>query len=143
MSSDRGASNLELTRSSSGSQKRITEMQFDLLISHFKNPKTIALVKENIGRISDGSSSHSADALNLGLNKAFELKRRNCVSLRCPHGSCSWHTNHPSYSSVGSNILCQNCVDQGRGRRYLECTGCECNRTNALTSCQKCRKMFL
>ncbi|KAF9646805.1 hypothetical protein BDM02DRAFT_3118097, partial [Thelephora ganbajun] len=39
-------------------QERIMEMQCELLTSKFRDPKTIGLVKENIGRISDGSSSH-------------------------------------------------------------------------------------
>jgi len=141
VSSDRGVGNLELT--CSPSQRRITEIQFDLLISHFKNPNAISLVKENIGRISDGSSPHSADALKLGLKKAFGLKRQNCVPLRCSHGGCPWYTNHPSYSSVGSNILCQSCIDRGWGNRYLQCAGCGYSRTNNVTSCQSCRKMFL
>lgn len=54
------------------SQKEILEMQCDVLVPDLKSPKTITLVKENIRRISDGSSSHCASALNLVLEKAFE-----------------------------------------------------------------------
>ena len=62
-------------------------MQCELLISDLKDPKTILLVKENIGRISGGSSSRSASALEFGLKKAFEFKKQirqpPGVQLRC------------------------------------------------------------
>ena len=68
-------------------------MQFDLLISNPKNPKTIVLVKENIGHISDGSLSHCAGSLKLGLEKAFDLKKQKRqppgVKLRCSDYRCS------------------------------------------------------
>jgi hypothetical protein len=73
-SSDRVINRRELT--SSFSQKEIMEAQCDLLVSSFKDHKTIALVKENIRHISSGSSSHRAGALQLGLEKAFELKKK-------------------------------------------------------------------
>ena len=50
------------------------EMQCDFLVKNMKDPKTIALVKENIRRISDGSSSHCAGALGLILEKAFPTR---------------------------------------------------------------------
>jgi hypothetical protein len=62
------------------SQRGIMEMQCELLTSDFKEEKTIALVKDNIRGISDGSSSHCAGALQLGLEKAFELKKKRQVS---------------------------------------------------------------
>ncbi|KAF9643565.1 hypothetical protein BDM02DRAFT_3132344 [Thelephora ganbajun] len=64
-----------LSRITAG-QEKITEMQCELLVSSFKGPRAVALVKENIGRISDGSSSQCGNALKLGLKKAFELKRK-------------------------------------------------------------------
>ena len=128
----------------SSSQKRIMEMQCDLLVSNFKDLKTIALVKENIGNVSDGSSSHSADALKLGLKMAFELKRQNCARLRCSHGNCPWYNSHPSYSTVGPTIHCQSCIDRGWGNRYLQCVSCGYQRTGtSYSSCQSCRKMFI
>ncbi|KAF9642138.1 hypothetical protein BDM02DRAFT_3264568 [Thelephora ganbajun] len=57
-------------------QGNIMEMQCELLISNFKDPKTIALVKENIGHISNGSSYYRSSALKLVLKKAFELKKK-------------------------------------------------------------------
>ena len=126
------------------SQERTTETQCDVLIPYFKNPNAIALVKENFGRISDGSSSHSADALKVGLKKAFELKRQNYARLRCDQVGCPWYTNHPSFSSVVSNVLCQSCTDQGWGSYYLHCTGCGYHRTGSgYSSCQSCGKTFL
>jgi len=119
------------------------EMQCDLLVSNSKDPKTMALVKENIGRISDGSSPHCAGALKLGLRKVYELKRKQFVLLRCSASGCAWHTNHISSSTAGSNTLCQNCLDHGWGNRYLQCVGCGYNRTSACASCQSCKKRFL
>ena len=124
------------------SQGKIMEMECELLISNFKDPKTIELVKKNIGRISDGSSPHCAGALKLGLKKAFE--RKWGVLLRCSHGNCPWHRNYVSYSSVqGSNAYCQNCRSSGRGNRYLQCVGCGHNRNSTYSSCQSCAKMFM
>jgi len=67
--------NLELTCSLS--QEKLMEMQCELMVSKFRGPETIALVKEKIGHSSDGSSSYCAGALKLGLKEAFELKKRN------------------------------------------------------------------
>lgn len=47
------------------------EMECELLISDFRNPKTAGLVNEKIGHDSDESSSHSANALK----KAFNLMK--------------------------------------------------------------------
>jgi len=129
-------------------QGKIMEMQCALLMSNFQDPKTIALVKENIGHISDGSSSYCAGALKLGLKKAFELKKQKRqppgVLLRCPYSPCAWYTNPVSYSSVGpSNAYCRNCHNSGWGTRYLQCAGCGHNRTSHYTSCQSCGKNFL
>ena len=119
------------------------EMECDLLVSNFNNLKTVERMKENIRRISEGSSSHSAGALKLGLEKAFDL-RRNGAWLRCPYTACAWYTNYVSHSAIGQNALCQNCCDNGWGKRYLQCSGCGNNRTsNKLKSCQSCKKNFL
>ena len=126
----------------SSSHKDIQEMQFDLLISNSKNPKTIALVKENIGHISDGSLSHCAESLKLGLKKAFDLKKQNKqppgVKLRCSSSYCSLYTNHVSisYLNVRQNSRCPNCSN------WMQCVGCGYNRTTNYPSCQSCRKNF-
>ena len=52
------------------------DMQCDLLTSDFNEEGTIALVKEKIRDISDGSFSHRAGALQLGFEKAFEFKKK-------------------------------------------------------------------
>jgi len=120
--------------------KDIQEMQFDLLNSNPKNPKTIALMKENIGHISDGSLSHCAESLKFGLNKAFDLKKLKKyppgVKLRCSNGSCSWYSNHVSYLTL-RDYYCQSC------RNWMQCAGCGYNRTSNYTSCQSCRKNFI
>ena len=114
-------------------------MECDLLISNFKNPKTVALMQESIGHISDGSSSHCASALKLGFKKAFELKKRESgVLLRCSNYNCGWYSNPVPYSSVGSNIYCPQC----RRNRYMQCVGCGYQRTSNYVSCQSCGKKF-
>ena len=119
------------------------EMECGLLISKFKGPNTIALVKENIGRISDGSSSYCAGALKLGLKKAFELKRQQRgVLLRCTRNGCTRNTTPASYSSAGSEIYCQECRN-GCGNYYMQCTGCSNTRTSNYASCQSCGKKFM
>ena len=122
------------------------EMECDLLVSNFRDPKTIALVKDNIERVSDGSLSHCADSLKLGLKKAFDLKKQKRqppgVKLRCNYSSCTWYNNYVSYSSVGSNVYCTMCSRNGWGNRYFQCTSCWQNRTSNYTSCQYCGKRF-
>jgi len=134
--SNRDANGRRLT--CSFSHKEIMEMQCELLVSNFKDPKTIGLVKDNIGRISDGSSSHCAGALKLGMKKAFEKKRG--VKLRCNNCDHIWNNSSGSYSSIGSRVYCQNCG----GKRYLRCVGCGSDRTsNYSESCQGCGKRFM
>ena len=124
------------------SQGKIMEMECEVLISNFKDPKTIALVKETVGQISDGSSSHRASALKLVLKKGFELKKQkrqpSVVFLRCVLSGCGWHAINVPYKSVGSNIYCLCC----RRNNYMQCTGCSHARTSTYTSCQNCGKTF-
>ena len=126
------------------SQEKIMEMQCELLVSNFKDPKTIAHMKENIKRISDGSSSHSIRALKLGFKKALDLKRKsgNGVLLRCLYSGCTRYTNHISYSTVGHSIYCSLCLVRGWSH-HLQCVGCGSNRTGAYGACQNCGKKFL
>ena len=139
VSSSCGINDFNLTCSSS--HEEIQEMEFELLISNAKNPKTIALVKENIGHISDGSLSHCTGSLKLGLKKAFDLKKQKRqppgVKLRCYNSNCSWHRNHVSLSNVQSNCRCSNC------NNWMQCVGCGYNRTSNYTSCQNCAKRFI
>ena len=122
----------------------MAEMQCGLLVSDFQDPKTIALAKENIRRISDGSSPHCGNALKLGLKKAFELKKKKKqpagVLLRCSNSSCTWRSSPVLYSSVGSNTYCPNC--NYSGSYYLECVSCGYQRTSSYTSCQSCGQKF-
>ena len=118
-------------------------MECELLVSSFKDPKTIMLVKENIRDSSDGSSSHRAGALKLGLRKTLELKKQKKqppgVLLRCPNHHCGWHDNPVPYSSVGSEIYCPNCGDG----YYMQCVECGYERDSDYTSCQDCGKSFI
>lgn len=129
------------------SQEKVTEMQWDLLITNFKDPKMIALVKEIVGQISSGSSSHCAGTLKLGLKKAFELKKKKKwsrgVLLRCPYSSCLRRSLHISASSTGANgFCCQLCLSRGLGSRFLQCAGCGYDRTGNYRSCQRCGERF-
>ncbi|KAF9645692.1 hypothetical protein BDM02DRAFT_471820 [Thelephora ganbajun] len=137
-------------------QEKIMEMQCELLISNFKGPKTVALMKENIGRISDGSSSHCGGALKRGLKKAFGLKEKKRQSsdesgsktvdktqdlagvlLRCCNCNCRWHKNPVPCSYVVSITHCQICMC------YIICAGCGHQRTSNCASCQSCGKTFI
>ena len=124
------------------SQGKIMEMECEVLISNFKDPKTIALVKESVGQISDGSSSHRASALKLVLKKGFELKKQkrqpSVVFLRCVWSGCGWHPLNISQANLGSSIYCLCC----RSNNYMQCTGCSYARTSTYTSCQNCGKTF-
>lgn len=122
------------------SQEKIIEVQCDLLISNFRDPKTITLLKENIGHIFDGSLSHCVDTLTLGLRKALDLKKQRIgVKLRCSWAGCSLNSDPVLYSSVGSNIYCPRCNDGER----LKCANCGWNRTDDYTLCRGCGKWFV
>jgi len=123
------------------------EMECDLLVSNFKVPETVARMKENIGHISNGSSSFCASALKLGFQKAFELKKQKRqppgVLLRCSRGGCARYTTPVSYSTVGSSLYCTNC-QYNYGNYYMQCVGCSHQRTHgSYTSCQSCGKRFV
>ena len=125
------------------SHEKIMEMECELLISSFRHPKTIALVKENIGRISDGSSSHCAGALKLGLKKAAEFKKQQKrppgVQLRCKNYLCGGHSGPIPYSSVGVRTYCPRC----KNCYYMQCFGCGYDRKSSYASCQNCGKNFV
>ena len=119
------------------------EMESVLFIQNLKSPELITLVSQNIGRVSDGSSSHCAGALKLGLKKGIELKKQNKgVMLRCNLSICRWHNTNLPYSAVGSAVFCPTCVNV-RGNYYMRCTGCERTRGGSYSSCQYCAKRFV
>ena len=133
---NRGVNYRQLT--CSFSHKEIMEMQYDLLISNLKNEKTIALVKENIRRISDGSSSHCAGAPNLVLEMAVRSKKETKgVKLRCGHPRCTWGTNPVPYLYVGGSVYCCH------SGWYLQCIGCGSSRNGNYSSCQGCGIKFI
>jgi len=123
-------------------QEKIKEIECGLLVSNFRDPKTVGLVKENIGRSSDGSSSHRAGALKLGLRKAFELKKQKKQSpgvlLRCGNHQCVRHNDPTPYLFVGSDLYCSQC-----GSHYMRCVGWGYARTGAHASCHGCGKNFI
>ena len=118
----------------------IMDMQCDLLVSSFDNPKTTTLMEEKIGRISDGSSPHCAGALKLGFKKAFDTKKQDTgVLLRCSNNSCELSKTPVSYSSVLSSIYCTHC---GWFSSSMLCTGCGHVRASNCASCQGCGNKF-
>lgn len=124
------------------SRKKFMDTECELFIPALKDPKFIRLVDENIERIPNGSSSHFAGVLKLGLRKTVELKKWRAssgVMLRCSSIGCPWHTNYVLSSSVGSNAHCSRC-----GRKSLYCSGCrwEVKATND-SSCFNCRERFM
>lgn len=110
-------------------------MQCGLLVLNFKSPKTVALVKEKIGHISDGSLSHRADSLKLGLKMAF--RRKDGIMLQCYSRSCLLYNNHVSRFSVRSNYSCSNCGS------LMECVGCRADWTDGNSSCRRCGKNII
>ena len=122
-------------------------MEWDLLISNFEGPKTIALVRENVERNSSVSSSHYVGTLKVGLKKAFELKRKNRqppgVMLRCPIRACPRYDDHFPYAIVGRGLICGMCLSQNRSSSYLQCVGCGYTRHGVHATCEGCRKDFL
>lgn len=128
------------------SHEKIVEMECELLISKFNDPSTIALVKEKLGHIADGTSPHCAGSLKLGLKKAFELKKQKRqppgVLLRCTRAGCVRHTTPVPYSAVGTSIYCTNC-QRNYGSYYMQCTNCSSTRTNGdYAFCRSCGKKF-
>ena len=118
-------------------------MHCDCLISNFKDPKTIALVKENIRHIPEGSLSHTAGALNLVFKKTFELKKKKRqppgVKLRCSNILCTRYANLVSYSCVGSTLYC-TCCSNGY---WMQCAGCGVYRSGVYSLCSGCGKIFV
>ena len=138
VTSNCGACRLELMHLFS--HREFMETQCDLLISNFKNPKTIALVKENIQHISDGSSSHRASALNLVLEKAVQLKKQSRgAKLRCTYSGCEWNTNPASHSAVGASHY-----HARLGYSTMVCSGCGYSRiSDSSLSCEGCGRRFI
>ena len=115
-------------------------MECDLLVSKFKGLETATLMKESIRQISGGSSSHGAGALQLGLEKAMERKKRlpPATRLRCSSRKCASYNDHIPYSSIGTDdCRCRACSD------YLGCASCGYEWTGARTSCRRCEKRFI
>ena len=127
------------------------EMQWDLLIPNLKEPERLALVKENVGLISSGTSPCCAGTLKLGLKKAFELKKKEreppCppgAKLRCSNPWCSSYHNHLSYSSITQPThFCQMYLNGPQSNYWFQCVGCAYARTGDYSSCRGCGKKFI
>jgi len=114
------------------SHNEIQEMQCELLTLDFRNPKTVALVKENIENISDGSLPHRVDSLKLALKKAFRY--RDGIKLQCYNGRCSRRYTPLSRSSVPRlDNRCSGCGGK------MGCVGCRAD-WHGDPSCRGCGK---
>ena len=130
------------------SQEKITGTQWDLLIPNLKDPERFALVKENVGLISSGSSPRSAGTLKVGLKKVIELKKKKReppgVMLRCSNNQCQSHNNLLSYSSITQvTHNCRRYPGSPWDKFYYQCVGCGRDRTGNYQSCVGCGKKFI
>ena len=138
----------ELTRSFS--QEELMDFQWDLLIANFKDPKTVALVRDRVDDISPGSSFHRASVLKIALKKAFELKKKKRqppgVLLRCSNSNCTRYRNHVSCSKVGLALTCSLYHHPHPWgipvSYYFQCVSCGSNRTGNYKSCKECGVRF-
>ena len=107
----------------------------------------MALVRENVERISSVSSSLCVGTLKIGLKKAFELKRKNRqppgVMLRCPVRTCRRYDDHFLYAYVGVGEICNVCLVERREISYLQCVGCGYTRKGVHATCEGCKENFL
>ena len=111
------------------SQKEITKTQCDLLVPNLKNPKTIALVKEDIKNMSDRSPSRCVDVLVTVLEEVFEFKKQHmAVRLRC--SGCSRTVPYVSIRPkawpccYGHDVNCAYCGSWGGSAKYYPCSPC-------------------
>jgi len=124
------------------------ELECELLISNSKDPKTVALVNETIGHVSDGSSPQCAGALKLWLKKGFEVKKQKLGAgalLRCPRNGCARNKYPVSSRVAGSDISCQICKYY-YGEYPMKCNACGTPRaTFSLHKCAgwSCGKEFV
>ena len=128
------------------SQEELMDFQWDLLIANFKDPKTVALVRDRVDDISPDSSSHRASVLKVALKKAFELKKKTrqppVARLRCGNSNCARYCDYVSYTEIGADITCILCGDPPYGY-VLQCTRCWGARTGKFASCQGCGVRFV
>ena len=129
------------------SQEKITGTQWDLLIPNLEDPERFALVRENVGLISSGSSPRSAGTLKVGLKKIIELKKKNReppgVKLRCSNRYCQSYNSLLSYSSITQvTHTCGRSSSKTR-KSYYQCVGCGSDRTGNYRSCVGCGKKFI
>jgi hypothetical protein len=96
-------------------------MQCDLLVPDLQSQGTMALVKENIKCISNGSSPYRAGALNLVLEKGIRVqvqgKGKGCEIARIALGC-----RGPNFYTM--HAQCAECGWNKTHIRYLPCKNC-------------------
>lgn len=134
------------------SQQKIAKAESELFILNLEDPQFVGFVGGDVRRIADGSSSHFAGVLKLGLKKAVEFKRRsNGALLQCTIPHCPRNTHPVTYCFVGSNLYCPNCPVPRRDYNYsmykpvplYMCTGCRSRRNEDHQSCKQCSRRFV
>ena len=127
------------------SQEKITKMESELFILNLRDPKLAGMMKGDNGRVADGSPSHFAGALKLGLKKAIELKRRSKgVLLQCPGCGGKAYFNSNWYTPDESGPFCTNCPSSWN-RTRMECGFCRnSGMVGDYASCQNnCRSVMV
>ena len=117
-------------------------MESKLFILNLKDPKLIGMMSGDIERVANGTPSHFAGALKLGLKKAVELKRRSKgVLLQCLQcGGKLYFNSDWRGSNNGSGPLCPNCSGSWN-KIYMQCGFCgNSGMVGDYTSCQNCKR---
>ena len=126
------------------SQEELMDVLWDLLIAKSNTPKMAVLIRDKIGDISPGSSSHRAGVLKVALKNAFEKKKEQYpgVRLACPNQRCAWYGARASRSEIGTDLTCQLCFNRGDEPAYFVCASCRFGGTGDYVWCLVCGKWF-
>ena len=128
------------------SQEDLMDVSWNLLIAKSSTPEMAVLIRDKIGGISAGSSSHRAGVLKVALKKAFELEKKKRqypeVRLRCPNDGCTRYSDHVSRSDIGTDVICRLCFNPGDQPLYFLCAYCWFGRTGDYAWCLGCERKF-
>lgn len=131
----------EVHSSASHIQQAIAVMKNEHFIPSRKDPKFIGLMKRDIERTSNGSSSNLGGLLKFGFKKAVELKKQGRGTLlRCQSANCprSTHPFSRSLLELEPNCGCPSC-----GYWYLSCASCGDFLGPGGSSCNTCGKKLI
>ena len=113
------------------------------MILNLKDPQLIGMMSGDIGRVADGTPSHFASALKLGLKKAIELKRRSKgILLHCSEcGSQLYFKSDWYRTNYESGPPCPSCLGSwSEAYNVMECDFCRQGVIGGYISCQNCKR---